>query len=54
MSRRPLIYTSGQQWVGILSEEVFLFSLVNMVASGSQFSYLPGMEGGVRIVLDPL
>ena len=40
MSRRSFIYTSGPQWVVILSEGEFLFSLANMATSGSQLNQI--------------
>ena len=52
MSRRSFIYTSGPQWVVILSEGEFLFSLANMATSGSQFSHPLGIGAGGRIALE--
>ena len=43
MSCRSFIYTSGPQWVVILSEGEFLFPLANMATSGSQFTCPSGM-----------
>ena len=40
MSCRSLIYTSGPQWIVILSEGEFLFSLANMATSGSQLNQI--------------